>query len=250
MQLWTIEDIREDFSSLYDEGIFAIDKSGVRTLELLGESIILFSPKDPSHSDSIFGEVNWDYVNREIEWYESQSLRVDNIPGGPPAIWTKVASTKGEINSNYGYLVYSDGNGSQYDNVLEELQRNPWSRRAIMIYTRPSMHADHCRDGMSDFCCTNSVQYLVRDGRLIALVNMRSNDAVFGFKNDYQWQLYVQKKLAEDLGVEVGYMQWNVGSLHVYERHFYLVHHYAETGEHTITKEGFRELYPNFEFEV
>jgi thymidylate synthase len=52
---------------------------------------------------------------------------------------------------------------------------------------------------------------------------MRSNDVVFGYKNDYAWQQYVLKTLASDLGIEPGAIQWQVQNLHVYERHFNLV---------------------------
>jgi thymidylate synthase len=52
---------------------------------------------------------------------------------------------------------------------------------------------------------------------------MRSNDVVFGFKNDKAWQDHVHQQLASDLGVEVGEMIWHAGSLHVYSRHFDLI---------------------------
>ena len=85
------------------------------------------------------------------------------------------------------------------------------------------MHYEYCTSRRSDFMCTNTVQYLMRSGELYAIVNMRSNDIVFGYKNDYAWQHYVQQSLAADLGVEVGPLIWNVGSLHVYAHHFHLV---------------------------
>jgi thymidylate synthase len=92
-----------------------------------------------------------------------------------------------------------------------------------MIYTRPSMWQDYNRNGRSDFMCTNTVQYLIREGRLHAVVNMRSNDAIFGFRNDRAWQQHVLEKLANDLNVPSGNLYWNVGSLHVYSRHYHLV---------------------------
>jgi thymidylate synthase len=112
---------------------------------------------------------------------------------------------------------------SQYEQALQELKKNPESRRAIMIYTRPSMWLDYNKNGRSDFMCTNAVQYLLRNGKLHAVVQMRSNDAVFGYKNDRAWQQHVLEKLAGDLGVPVGDLYWNVGSLHVYARHYHLV---------------------------
>jgi thymidylate synthase len=172
---------------------------------------------------AIFGTPNQDYIDREIAWYESQSLNVNDIPGGPPAIWKQVADKNGFINSNYGWCIWSKENGSQYDKVLNELREQPNSRRAVMIYTRPTMWDDYDRDGMSDFMCTNAVQYLRRWGKLFAVVQMRSNDVVFGYKNDYAWQKHVLDKLAAELGDVPGDIYWNAGSLHVYERHFHLI---------------------------
>mgnify|MGYP003349426371 FL=1 len=116
-----------------------------------------------------------------------------------------------------------------YQNVLNELIKNPLSRRATMIYNRPTMHDDYNKGGMSDFMCTNAVQYLIRNNRLNALVYMRSNDAVFGYKNDYAWQKHVLEELVKDLrnewldDIQIGDIYWNVASLHVYERHFKFV---------------------------
>jgi thymidylate synthase len=172
---------------------------------------------------AIFGKVNEDYVARELAWYESMSLNVNDIPGGPPAIWKQVADKEGYINSNYGWCIWSPMNGNQYDNVVAELKKNPDSRRAVMIYTRPSMWNKYNINGMSDFMCTNAVQYLNRYGKLFAVVQMRSNDVVFGYKNDYAWQSHVLDKLCAELGLMRGDIYWNAGSLHVYERHFDLV---------------------------
>jgi thymidylate synthase len=221
---------------------------GQRTLE------VTFTAFDADLA-SIFGEVDWSYVQREIDWYVSQSRNVNDIPGGAPKIWQQCATKDGWINSNYGWMIYSDQNGLQYENARDELRRDPSSRRAVMIYTRPEMHYDWCDEGMTDFCCTNTVQYVIRAEAtnpgmplLHALVSMRSNDAVYGYKNDRAWQLKVLHDLAAELGVEPGRIVWCAGSLHVYERHFYLVDHFARTGEITVTKERYRETYPESEW--
>jgi len=46
---------------------------------------------------------------------------------------------------------------------------------------------------------------------------------VFGYRNDFAWQDYVVKLLANDLGINKTKIIWNVGNLHVYSRHFGLV---------------------------
>jgi thymidylate synthase len=176
-----------------------------------------------ANEPAIFGTLNHDYIERELQWYKSISRNVNDIPGGPPEIWKRVATPDGYINSNYGWCIWSDENYNQYTNVLDELKSNPDSRRATMIYTRPTMHTDYKLNGMSDFMCTNTVQYLVRDGKLHSLVYMRSNDAIFGYKNDYAWQKHVLDELAKELSLPAGDIYWNVASLHVYERHFDLI---------------------------
>lgn len=211
-----VEDIRNQFINLLSNEEFVIDKTGVKMLEIIGQSFL-------ADKSSIFGTVNQEYVKNELEWYLSQSLNVNDIPGGPPTIWKQVADSNGFINSNYGWCIYSKENGSQFYNVFSELKTNPWSRRAIMIYNRPSMHSEYNKNGMSDFMCTNAVQYLIRNDKLNAVVQMRSNDVIFGFKNDYAWQRHVLDKLALALDIASGDIIWNAGSLHIYDKHFKLV---------------------------
>lgn len=208
--------IREEFKRLLANEFYVEDKSGVKLLEIVNASFVADEP-------SIFGKPNDSYIEREIEWYKSMSLNVNDIPGETPAVWKQVATPDGRINSNYGWCVWSRENGEQYNNVLRELKQKPTSRRATMIYTRPSMWVDYSRDGMSDFMCTNAVQYVIRDQSVHAIVQMRSNDVFYGYRNDYAWNEYVLKMLSHDLGVSPGIIYWNVGSLHVYERNFNLV---------------------------
>jgi thymidylate synthase len=234
-----VEDIRQEFAMALENEEFVIDKSGVKTIEIVGASFIANEPL-------IFGAVNEEYVARELEWYKSKSLFVKDIPGETPAIWKAVSSTKGEINSNYGWAIWSAENYNQFSFCATELIEKPDSRRAIMIYTRPSMQVDYNRDGMSDFMCTNSVQYLIRDGQIHAVVNMRSNDVVFGYRNDFAWQKHVLDELVKlvNAGTGENYVAgdilWNVGSLHVYSRHFYLVDNYYKTGETNVKKSDYK----------
>jgi thymidylate synthase len=241
-----ITNIRNEFASLLQSKKFtSVNReatmtglTGNTTIEIIGASFI-------ADEEAIFGEVNWDYVKREEEWYNSMSLNVNDIPGGAPAIWKAVADKDGFINSNYGAIIFSDWNGHQYENCLKELTQNPESRRAVMIYTRPTMWSEYNLKGRSDFICSNAVQYLIRNEELHAIVQMRSNDAIMGFKNDRAWQQHVQEKLANELNISTGKIYWQVGSLHVYARHYYLVDHFNKTGKSSISQKDYAALYPN-----
>ena len=208
---------------------FVMDRSGQKTIELIGAAFFADKP-------AIFGEPNKSYIEIEKEWYESQSTNVNWITEtynrNVPEAWKLAANNFGQINSNYGYLIYSDKYHNQYGRVLDELLENPDGRRASMIYTRPSIWEEYNEDGKNDFICTNSVTYYIRDNCLQSVVQMRSNDVVFGYKNDYAWQLYVLEQMAKDYNecthegapeLKVGDIIWQVQNLHVYERHFHLV---------------------------
>lgn len=191
------------------------------TLELVGESFIADEP-------AVFGTVNEDYVRRELNWYNSESRNVHDIEIPVPKLWLKVCGSDGLVNSNYGWCIYSSENGDQYKSVLSTLLKDKHSRQGMMIYTRPSMHVDATSFGKKDFICTNTVQALIRNNKLDLVVNMRSNDAVYGYKNDLAWQKNVQKLLVQELkqtyeSLEEGTIYWQTGSFHVYQHHFYLL---------------------------
>jgi len=228
MKMNSILDIRQYFVDELNSESYTIDKTGARTIELIGASFKADAP-------SIFGTPSEIYIAKELDWYESQSTNIFDINKGSgedaPAAWKYAANTHGEINSNYGHLIYANKYHDQYQNVLAELDKNPDGRRASMIYNRPSIWVEFDENGKSDFICTNAVTYYIRDNLLHCVVQMRSNDVVFGYKNDYAWQRCVQNLLVEDLNngprtndrVIAGTVIWQVQNLHVYERHFNLV---------------------------
>lgn len=213
-----VKDIRQEFKELYHGNQFVIDKSKVKMLEIIGKSFV-------ADEETIFGNLSTEYVLKELDWYESQSLK---LMEDPPLAWKSVASPEGDVNSNYGWCIFSAKNGLQYESAVLQLLDFEQSRRAIMIYTRPSMQTDYCAHGMNDFMCTNTVQLLIRDERLWYIVNQRSMDAIYGYKNDRYWHEHILRRAIRDLSVAYSHLQpgpiiFQVGSLHLYEKHFHFV---------------------------
>ena len=230
----TTEDIKNQLIEKYKKGDFRILYNGtVKTVEIQNAHFIC-------DKDWILRKPNYEYAEREIEWYKSKSLYVKDIPGKTPKIWLDSADINGKINSNYGWCIWSNENGNQYDCCLNTLLKDPYSRQAVMIYNRPSMQIDANENGRHDFMCTYSVQCFLNDKinekgikgyELKYIVYMRSNDAVFGYDNDVIWHKYVLNCLKQDLlekmridnkdiFIDIVPIEWNAGSLHVYERHF------------------------------
>lgn len=206
-----VGDIRKHFRALHTAKKF---KNG--TLEIFAAHFIADEP-------AIFGTPDQDYIRRELDWYNSQSLSIKAMEPPVPHLWVAAADKDGFANSNYGYLLYHSQNWSQYEHVKKALQADPNTRQAIAIYTRPSIHYEKSINGRNDMICTNAVQYAINDGKLDVHVQMRSNDAVYGYKCDFAWQKHVQEKLAAELRVPPGIIVWTASSLHVYERHLYLI---------------------------
>jgi thymidylate synthase len=218
MIMYSVSDIRQYFIDELRDKAFTEDRTGQKTIELLGASFLADEP-------AIFGMPNQDYIEAELEWYNSCSTNINDIhpDKDAPAAWQYAANDHGEINSNYGHLIFDEKLFNQYDRVCEELYDNPDSRRASMIYQRPSIWVEYNENNKNDFICTNAVTYYIRNEELQAVVQMRSNDVVFGYKNDIAWQQHILESLASDLNIEPGFIQWQVQNLHVYERHFHLV---------------------------
>ena len=228
-----VNDIRNYFIEELKNENFTVDRTGQKTIELIGASF-------QADEESIFGEPNKEYIQAELDWYLSQSMNVNDIypDKDAPAAWKYSANQYGEINSNYGKLIFSDMYQNQYNNAVTELVTNMDSRRATMVYTRPSIWSEYQDNGKNDFICTNAVTYYLRDGKINCVVQMRSNDVVYGYKNDYAWQKFVLEQFVQDYNtaymestwdaeyrktMEVGGITWQVQNLHVYERHFHLV---------------------------
>ena len=117
-------------------------------------------------------------------------------------------------------------------NAIAELMRNKDTRRATIVYNRPSIWVEYNELGKDDFICTNAVSYYIRNDKIHCVVQMRSNDVIYGYKNDFAWQQFMHHEIInlynesldsdeDELGT--GFIYWQVQNLHVYEQHFHLV---------------------------
>lgn len=161
----------------------------------------------------------FDYLATEFHWY----LRADNNDtsiGEHAKIWKQLASL-GKLQSNYGEYLFKQG---QLMRCASELRADKFSRRAcVMILAADSYHEES-----HDIPCTMGLQFVIRDNLLIMTVNMRSQDLVFGAGNDWPLFNFTQQILCAMLrdkypDLQMGPAIHNIGSLHIYERHFEMV---------------------------
>lgn len=163
---------------------------------------------------------NLTYVKREIDWY-IRGNRWDDSIVKHAKIWAGCIGKDGGINSNYGQYLFA---GRQLVRVVNELRSDTYSRRAVA--TILGEHPLHW-SGV-DQPCTMSLQFLCRErsnGFMVVdcIATMRSQDAIFGLANDVPAFMFFLKVVASAMNIAPGALYVNVGSLHVYERHFEMV---------------------------
>jgi len=203
---------------LYDklQNYDVVEVRGSKTIELINATMTFDGASTGIINIKDIFKTSGAYIGHETKWYNSQNPNNEYIKQYAQ-IWSTVSDENGMTNSNYGFLMFSPQNGYQFKNVVKELKRDKYSRRAIAYYTNPFMHYI----GGNDHVCTMYVSYTVRDGKLQAIVSMRSNDIRFGLIGaDLEWQRHMLEMIAKELDLECGNIHWHAASLHLYERHF------------------------------
>lgn len=98
--------------------------------------------------------------------------------------------------------------------VIEDLKRNPSSRRAvILVRNSDDVYSE-------DPACLQHIQYFIRNGKLECKVLFRSNDACKASYMNMYALIMLQKRVADALGIPVGPYTHRANSYHCYERDF------------------------------
>lgn len=165
----------------------------------------------------------------EFCWHAAASDKVDFISYYAKR-WSDFSDDGVSIaGSCYGHKIFSaqaDGE-SQWSAVTNLLRTDPESRRAILTFQNVGGPYLSGRD----VACATSLQFLVRAGALHAVVNMRSNDAVWGLPYDLFVFTMLQELMAATLGLNLGSYHHVAASLHIYERHFRLAERVIQAQE-------------------
>ena len=193
---------------------------------------------ESAYTKSVFGIVNrydlskefpiltlrrtyWKSALDELLWIWQK--KSNNIHDLKSHIWDQWADETGSIGKAYGYQLgikhkYKEGEFDQVDRVLFDLKNNPNSRRIITnIYN----HADLSE--MRLYPCAYSVTFSVKDGKLNAILNQRSNDFLAANNwNVVQYALLVHI-FAKVSGLKVGELLHVIADAHIYDRHIPIV---------------------------
>ena len=202
------------------------------TIEICNASYTLDNPTLMS-IDDIDRRWKSEYAVAEFLFYLGKSPKIGNM-GKLASIWDQIKDDNEEVESNYGCYIFGD----PWYQTADELIMNPESRRAVI----PIFNVDHYEKNPNYYPCTGFIQFLIRDDKLHLIWNMRSCDVIFGLCNDMfcasMFQQMMLNYLKERLNgleykyPELGTLTFNLGSLHIYERHWGLLFTYFEMSDY------------------
>jgi len=171
-----------------------------------------FYIENPSYRniDTQYRKWKKDYAENEWNWYMSANPDATEIAKSAK-IWLNMMNEDGTVNSNYGYQ-WNRGNQIEY--VVNELTKNPNSRRAsISLYDAKENNLYE-----RDTICTYAINFMILHNKLNMSVLMRSNDLWYGFCNDQYCFSLLQEMIAQKLNVEVGTYYHFANNLHIYNK--------------------------------
>jgi thymidylate synthase len=184
-----------------------VSPRGVPTLECIGTTIIV---EDPRHTLPVG-------MGRGVS-LSVAALEALLLIGGftDPQLILK-ASTEFEkvLDGGAFHGAYGPRAAPQFPHAIERLKQDASSRRAAVTIWDPA--ADLYREGLHDYPCTMTLEYLIRNDELIAVTHMRSNDVWLGLAYDAFVFTQVQQTIANVLGIGVGRYVHHATSMHIYE---------------------------------
>lgn len=167
------------------------------------------------------------YLNKELELYFSGDCSAKSF-GEASKFWLQLANNDGNINSNYGYLVFYkeiETSFGKYKNqwtfAKEQLSNDKDTRQALIFISSPHVQFK----GNKDFICTLSYLFNIEDNKLHLTVNRRSQDMFFGIPYDYAFEYLLLVKMHNELKdiypeLEIGSYNMFCNNIHIYERNF------------------------------
>ncbi|CEH30329.1 thymidylate synthase [Aneurinibacillus migulanus] len=165
-------------------------------------------------------KVAWKSAIHELLWfYVKRTSDCAYLDENNVTIWKEWTSANNNIGKAYGYqlgkpIMLKGKITNQVHHLIEELMTNPASRRHVI-----SLWNIDDLDQMALYPCVWNNQWLVKQGKLHLIVQIRSNDLALG--NPFNvFQYYVlQRMMSQVTGYELGTLTFNINDLHIYERH-------------------------------
>lgn len=200
-----------------NEGTVKSDRTGTGTISVFGyqmrfdlqKGFPLLTTKK-LHTRSIF---------HELLWFLKGETNIKYLKENKVSIWDEWADEHGELGPVYGkqWRSWEAADGTTIDqisNVIEEIKKNPDSRRLLVVAFNPS---DISKMALPP--CHAFFQFYVADGKLSCQLYQRSADIFLGVPFNIASYALLVHMVAQVCNLEVGEFIHTLGDAHIYSNH-------------------------------
>jgi thymidylate synthase len=208
------EDLLRD---VLEHGAVKTDRTGTGTRSVFGRQLRFdLSQGFPLVTTK---RVHMKSIAYELLWFLRGESNVAWLQENGVTIWDEWADADGELGPVYGvqWRSWPTPSGETIDQiagVIEEIRRNPDSRRLIVSAWNPADIPD-----MALAPCHALFQFYVADGRLSCQLYQRSADLFLGVPFNIASYALLTHMVAQQTGLGVGDFVWTGGDCHIYDNH-------------------------------
>jgi thymidylate synthase len=202
---------------ILDHGVRKSDRTGTGTLSIFGPQLRFDLARGfPLVTTK---KVHLKSIIYELLWFLRGDTNVAYLRDNGVTIWDEWADADGDLGPIYGYQWRSwptpdGGHIDQLSQVLQELRRNPDSRRLIVsawnVADIPKMKLAPCHAFF---------QFYVAEGRLSCLLYQRSADLFLGVPFNIASYALLTLMVAQVCGLQPGEFVHTFGDTHLYLNH-------------------------------
>ena len=158
-------------------------------------------------------------IVHELLWFIAGDTNIGYLKQNGVGIWDEWADADGDLGPVYGkqWRRWRGADGAEIDQlrgVLDEIRRNPDSRRLIVsawnVAELPQMALQPCHA---------LFQFYVADGRLSCQLYQRSGDIFLGVPFNIASYALLTHMVAQVCGLGVGHFVHTLGDAHLYSNH-------------------------------
>ncbi|MCV3241013.1 thymidylate synthase [Mesorhizobium sp. ZC-5] len=159
-------------------------------------------------------------IIHELLWFLAGDTNIKYLNDNGVSIWDEWADENGDLGPVYGkqwrsWPAEDGGEIDQIRNLLNQIRKNPHSRRLIVSAWNPAEV-----DQMALPPCHCLFQFYVSDGKLSCQLYQRSADIFLGVPFNIASYALLTMMVAQVTGLKVGDFVHTLGDAHLYSNHF------------------------------
>jgi len=207
---------------ILDSGIKKSDRTGTGTISIFGHQMRFDLAKGfPLVTTK---KIHLRSIIYELLWFLKGDTNIQYLKDNKVSIWNEWADAEGNLGPVYGqqwraWKAHDGRTIDQISNVIEQIKKNPNSRRHLVVAFNPSDV-----DKMALPPCHSFFQFYVASNRLSCQLYQRSADVFLGVPFNIASYALLTHMVAQVCDLEVGDFIHTFGDAHLYLNHIEPAH--------------------------